>query len=90
VLLFSHDLRGDPTTGLGFWLLLALPPVAMVHLIDDRHGRVAAALSLVLVVGLTALLAYELRSVLAVAVASLVLLWSLDGVRATFAAHALG
>jgi hypothetical protein len=62
----------------------------MVRLIDYRHSRVAAALSLVLVVGLAAHLACELRSVLAVAVASLVPLWSLNGVRATFAAHALG
>jgi hypothetical protein len=90
VLLFSEDLRGDPTTGLGLWLLLMLPPVAMVHLIDYRHSRAAALLSLVLVAGLAALLAAELRSVLAVATAAPVLLWSVNGVRATFAAHTLG
>ena len=74
VLLFSEDLRGDPTTGLGLWLFLMLPPVAMVHLIDYRHSRAAALLSLVLVAGLAALLAAELRSVLAVATAAPVLL----------------
>src|SRR5690349_13334588 len=29
VLLFSRDLQGDPTTGLGFWLVLTLPAVLM-------------------------------------------------------------
>ena len=90
VLLFSYDLRGDPTTGLGFWLVLMLPPVGMVHLIDYRHSRVAAVLSLLLVAGLTAQAAYELRSALPVAMAMPVLLWSVNGVRATFAARALG
>ena len=90
VLLFSHDLRGDPTTSLGLWLLLVVFAVVMVHLIDHRHSRVAALLSFLLVAGLTALVAYEFRSALAVAAAAPLLLWSVNGVRATFAAHTLG
>ena len=85
VLIFSQDLQGDPTAGPAFGLLATLPCALMVHLLDYRHSRAAAVLTLLLVAGLAAAFTYQHRSWLPVAFATPLLLWSLNGVRATFA-----
>jgi hypothetical protein len=88
VVIFSEDLRGDPTTGPSLWLLAMVPPVLMVHLLGYCHSRLAALLTLLLVAGTVVAVALHHGSWLPVAVASPLLLWSVNGVRATFADRA--
>lgn len=91
ILLFSQDITGRPTAnGWAFWLALALVPVVMAHLVDYRRSRAGAILSLLLVAGGAAALAYDHRSWVPLAVAVPFVLWTLNGVRAAFADRALG
>lgn len=90
ILLFGRDLLGRPSAAWGFWLALTVAPVAMAHLLDTRRSRVAALLTLLLVAGAAGGLAYIARSWVPVAAAAPLLLWSFNGVRATFADRAFG
>lgn len=91
ILLFSEDITGRPTAGgWAFWLLAALVPVLMAHLVDYRRSRGGAILSLLLVAGAAAGLAYHLQSWVPLAVAFPFVLWTLNGVRAAFADRVLG
>jgi hypothetical protein len=90
ILLFSQDITGQPTGGWAFWLLAALVPVVMAHLVDYRRSRGGAVLSLLLVAGTFAGLAYDQQSWVPLAVAIPFVLWTLNGVRAAFADRVLG
>jgi hypothetical protein len=90
IMLFAHDVLGRPSRGYGFWLALCFVPIVMVHLVDYRRSRAAALLTFLLVAGVVGWLAWLNRSPLPVVVAAPLLLWSFNGVRATFADRAFG
>ena len=91
ILLFSQDITGQPTAGgWAFWLLVALVPVVMAHLVDYRRSRGGAVLSFLLVAGAAAGLAYLQESWIPLVMAVPFLLWTLNGARAAFADRVLG
>jgi hypothetical protein len=90
IMLFAHDVLGRPSRGYGFWLALCFVPIVMVHLVDYRRSRAAALLTFLLVAGVVGWLAWLNRSPFPVVIAAPLLLWSFNGVRATFADRAFG
>jgi hypothetical protein len=86
ILLFERDVSGARAEGGGYWLAACIVPMGMAHLIDGRRSRLAAFLSLVVLLALTAAAAWLARSWLP-AIAAPFLLWALNGVRATIADH---
>ena len=90
ILLFAHDLGGRPTKDWAPWLAAALLPVLMAHLIDYRRSRIAAVLSVMLFAGTAAGLAWLLETWVPLAVALPLVVWSVNGARATFADRTLG
>ena len=91
ILLFSEDITGRPVSGgWAFWLLVALVPVVMAHLVDYRRSRGGAVISFLLVAGAAAGLAYLQESWIPLVMAVPFLLWTLNGARAAFADRVLG
>lgn len=87
ILLFAVDLLGQPSDAYGFWFAAMLLPILMVHLLDYRHSRLAALLTLALVMAIAAGLVYLTASLVPLLLLAPLLVWSFNGVRATFASH---
>ena len=90
IMLFDHDLLGRPNKEYEPWLASALVPVLMIHLVDYQRSVLAAALSFILVAGIVGLAIYLFAQWLVVLLSAPLLLWSLNGVRATYAERVLG
>jgi hypothetical protein len=97
ILVFDEHLTGAPAKGYMPWLLGAIFPVLMIHLVDYQRSVVAAVTALLLWGGITflvLLVVWEpLSTVFRVAIAAgfaVLLLWSLNGVRATVAERQMG
>jgi hypothetical protein len=88
ILLFAVDLGGRPSDAYGFWFAAMLLPILMVHLLDYRHSRLAALLTMLLVMAAAAGLLYLTGSLVPLLLTAPMLLWSFNGVRATIAARA--
>ena len=87
ILLFAVDLSGRPSDAYGFWFAATLLPILMVHLLDYRHSRLAAVLTMLVVMAAAAGLVYLTGSLVPLAMTAPMLLWSFNGVRATFASR---
>lgn len=91
ILLFDHDLLGRPARNHLVWLAGAAVPMLMIHLVDYQRSVAAAAVSFVVVAVLAAAAAYLFADWPAVILLLLpLLLWSLNGVRATYADRVMG
>lgn len=88
ILFFGRDLRGLPSSAYGFWFVLMLLPILMAHLVDYRRSWMAALVTLVVVAACVAGLVYVNASLVPLALALPLLLWSFNGVRATLADRA--
>lgn len=84
-MLFGEDFEGRAVGGYGWWFALAFVPLVLAHLINGRRSRAAALLGLVVLAALGAYAVLVVRSWWPLLPALLLLLWSLNGVRATFA-----
>jgi hypothetical protein len=89
-MLFGHDLLGRPETNYVPWLVAALAPVLMVHLIDYQRSVAAAVASLVLLSAGAGYTLYALDAWTWLPAVAPFLLWSLNGVRALHADKAMG
>lgn len=87
IFLFAVDLSGRPSNAYGFWFAAMLLPILMVHLIDYRHSRLAAMLTMILVLAASAGAVYLTASLLPLLPMAPMLLWCFNGVRATIADH---
>ncbi len=83
--LFGHDLNGRPGREYAPWLAIALVPLALIHLIDYQRSVIAAVIGLVLLAAGSAYVLYELQAWTWLPLVGLLLLWSLNGVRAVHA-----
>jgi hypothetical protein len=83
LLFFAADTGGFMSYGL--WIAIVLLSVGIVHLLDYRRSRLAALLSLLAVLAAMAGFWHLTQSWLAMALMAPLLLWSFNGVRATFA-----
>ena len=90
ILLFDHDLFGRPNGEYKFWLAGALLPVLIIHLVDYQRSVLAAALAFLLVLAMAGLVAYVFAGSLVVLLTTPLLLWSLNGVRATYVDRIMG
>ena len=97
ILVFDEHLTGVPAKGYMPWLLAAIFPVLMIHLVDYQRSVVAAVLALLLWAAITVLVLLvlwePLSAALRVVVAAgfgVLLLWTLNGVRATVAERQMG
>jgi hypothetical protein len=82
---FGHDLYGRPGRQYAPWLALALVPLALIHLIDYQRSVIAAVIGLVLLAAGGFYVLYELQAWTWLPLVALLLLWSLNGVRAVHA-----
>jgi hypothetical protein len=97
ILVFDENLAGTPAKSYLPWLLSSILPVLVIHLVDYQRSVLAAIVALVLWASITLLvllavwepLSVVLRVAVALALAVL-LLWSLNGVRATVAERSMG
>jgi hypothetical protein len=85
IALFGHDLLGNRATNFEPWLIGAVVPVAMIHLIDYRRSVLAAVAGLALLGAGSAYLVAELQAWVWLPLVALCLLWALNGVRAIHA-----
>lgn len=90
ILLFDHDLLGQPAKRYWPWLAAAVVPVMMIHLVDYQRSLIAAALAFVIIAGIAVLIVYALQSWVAVLAAAPLLLWSLNGLRAAYVERIMG
>lgn len=90
MVLFGHDLLGRPDIRYTPWLLAALVPLLIIHLIDYQRSVIAAVVSLVLLSAGASYLLYVLHGWMWLPVVAPFLLWSLNGVRAVHADRVMG
>jgi len=90
ILLFGQTLLAEPETRYVPWLLAAVVPLLMIHLIDYQRSVIAAVVSLLLLTAGTAYVLYMLDAWLWLPVAAPFLLWSFNGVRAVHADRVMG
>jgi hypothetical protein len=90
IMLFGHDLLGQRESNYAPWLVAALVPVLMVHLIDYQRSVAAAVASLVLLSAGAGYTLYALDAWTWLPVVVPFLLWSLNGVRALHADKVMG
>jgi hypothetical protein len=90
IALFGHDLFGQPAESYVPWLIAALVPLAMIHLIDYQRSVTAAVLGLILLAAGFAYTVYMLEAWTWLPVVAIFLLWSLNGVRAVHADRTMG
>jgi hypothetical protein len=90
IALFDHDLLGRLDTHYTPWLIAALVPILMIHLIDYQRSVVAAVVSLILLSAGAGYVLYALDAWAWLPAAALFLLWSLNGVRAVHADRVMG
>lgn len=90
ILLFGHDLLGQPEHRYVPWLAAALVPLALIHLIDYQRSVIAAASGFILLAAgsLYVLNLYDAWIWLPILLPFL--LWSLNGVRAVHADRLFG
>jgi hypothetical protein len=87
LLLFS-DSTDSGILSYGLWITLLLLAVGIVHLLDYRRSRLAALLTLLAVLATAIGLWHLSGSWLPVVLMTPLVLWSINGVRATFADRA--
>jgi hypothetical protein len=85
IALFGHDMFGNSFSSYLPWFAGMLLPLLMIHLIDHRRSVVAAGLGLAILAAGSAWMIWSLAAWAWVPLAAILLLWSLNGVRATYA-----
>ena len=90
ILLFGHSLAGDPDVSYTPWLIAALVPLAMIHLIDYQRSVIAAVVALILLLVGSIYTLYMLSAWAWLPALLPFLLWSLNGVRAVHADRTMG
>ena len=90
MLLFGHDALGQTNNRYTPWLLAALVPLLMIHLVDYQRSVIAAVVSLILLSAGVGYVVYMLDAWIWLPLAAPFLLWSLNGVRAVHADRAMG
>lgn len=86
----EEDLLGRPGDRFWLWLIPAAPAAAAVHLLLRRHSRVVAALSAGLVAVVCLGLLWLAGPGLWLPLAVPLVLWTINGVRATIVGAAMG
>jgi hypothetical protein len=89
IALFGHDMLGNPFRSYIPWFAATLLPFLMIHLIDHRRSAVAAAIGLLLLAAGSAYMIWALAAWAWVPLIAVLLLWSLNGVRATYAQRSM-
>ena len=90
MLLFGHDLLGRPDSRYTPWLVAALVPLLIIHLIDYQRSVIAAVVSLILLSAGAGYILYVLHDWMWLPVVVPFLLWSVNGVRAVHADRVMG
>jgi hypothetical protein len=90
MLLFGHDLLGQPDRRYVPWLATALLPLLIIHLVDYQRSVIAAAVAFVLLAAGSAYFMYLYDGWVWLPAVAPFLLWSLNGVRAVHADRTLG
>lgn len=90
IALFGHDLTGARASAYEPWLVAALLPLLMIHLIDYRRSVAAATVGFVLLAAGTAYVLHRLEAWRWLPVAAILVLWALNGVRAVHADRSMG
>lgn len=90
IALFGHDILGGDGGDYQPWLIAALLPLAMIHLIDYRRSVTAAVAGLVLLAAGSVYTMHRLEAWSWLPLVALFLLWSLNGVRAVQADRSMG
>jgi hypothetical protein len=90
MLLFGHDLLGRPDIRYTPWLIAALVPLLIIHLVDYQRSVIAAVAALLLLSVGAAYVLYVLHDWMWLPVVALFLLWALNGVRAVHADRVMG
>jgi hypothetical protein len=90
MLLFGHDLLGRPDIRYTPWLVAALVPLLIIHLVDYQRSVVAAVVSLILLSAGAAYILYVLHAWAWLPLIVPFLLWSVNGVRAVHADRVMG
>jgi hypothetical protein len=90
MLLFGHDVLGQPDNRYTPWLVTALVPLAIIHLVDYQRSVIAAVLSLILLCAGAGYVVYTLDAWVWLPVAAPFLLWSVNGIRAVHADRVMG
>lgn len=90
IALFGHDLFGNPFSSYLPWFAAMVLPLLMIHLIDHRRSVAAAALGLLILAAGSIYMIWALQAWAWVPLAAVLLLWSLNGVRATYAERSMG
>lgn len=85
IALFGHDVLGQGGGDFKPWLIAALVPMALIHLIDYRRSVTAAVLGLLLLSAASIYVLLVTQSWALLPLLLVCLLWSLNGVRALHA-----
>ncbi|MEK0083358.1 hypothetical protein [Benzoatithermus flavus] len=89
IALFGHDMFGNPFSSYLPWFAGMLVPFLMIHLIDHHRSLVAATIGLLLLAAGSAYMIWSLAAWAWVPLVAILLLWSLNGVRATYAERSM-
>jgi hypothetical protein len=90
MLIFGHDLLGHLDNRYIPWLVLAVVPVLMIHLIDYQRSVVAAAASFLVLAAGTVYVLHFYNAWGWLPATLPFLLWGLNGIRATHADRVMG
>lgn len=90
IMLFGQSLLGEPDNRYVPWLIAAVVPMLMIHLIDYQRSVVAALVSLMLLTSGSVYLLYIYDGWLWLPLILPFLLWSVNGVRAVHADRVMG
>jgi len=90
MLIFGHDLLGHLDHRYVPWLLLAIVPVLMIHLIDYQRSVLAAAVSFAMLAAGTGYVLHLYDAWAWLPAFLPFLLWGLNGIRATHADRVMG
>lgn len=90
ILLFGQSLLGEPDNRYVPWLIAALVPMLMIHLIDYQRSVFAAVVSLMLLTSGSVYLLYIYDAWYWLPLILPFLLWAVNGVRAVHADRVMG
>lgn len=90
IMLFGQNVLGGTAEGWSGWLVAAIVPVLMAHLIDFRRSRIASCLSFLVVAGVTALAVWHTGWWVPALVGAPFVLWTFNGMRANISARMYG
>jgi hypothetical protein len=90
IVVFSHDLLGQPQESYAPWLVAALVSLVVIHLVDHVRSVIAAVLSMLVLAALAGVLFYWSGSWIVFLVFAPFLLWAVNGVRAVHADRTMG